>query len=86
MMRPGHNQSIPFGLSAAGRISTVPDSGRAKLPLCPDRSAGERRGPGDRTSKNIALLVFVEKFGRRGSNALPGEMERRRCKNRRLRM
>jgi hypothetical protein len=45
MMRPGHDQSTPFGLSTSKRISTVPDSGRAKLPLCLGRSVGEREVP-----------------------------------------
>jgi hypothetical protein len=78
MMRPGHNQSTPFGLFAVGRISTVPDSGRAKLPLCLGRSVGEREVPAIGQAKNIALLVLW-KFGRRGSNALPGEMDEFSC-------
>jgi hypothetical protein len=57
MMRPGHHQSTPFGLSGAGGISIIPNSGRAKLPLCLGRSAG------DRTSKNIALLVLRKSLG-----------------------
>ena len=67
-MRPGHDQLPPFGLSAAGRISTVPDSGRAKLPLCLGRSVGNRTSPKHR------LALFVERFGRR--DALPGGIER----------
>jgi hypothetical protein len=65
MMRPGHNQSTPFGLSAAGCISTALDFGRAKLPLCLGRNTGERRGTSDRTGNKIALLVFVEVWASR---------------------
>jgi hypothetical protein len=56
--------------SAGAHPHTASDSGRAKLLLCLDRSAGERRGISDRTSKNITSLVF-EQFGRLGSDALP---------------
>jgi hypothetical protein len=66
MMRPGHDQSTNFGFSGAGRISVVPNSGRAKLPLCLGRSAGDRTNPKHRFAR------FVEKFGRRGSDAQPG--------------
>jgi hypothetical protein len=41
------------------------------------RRSADRRY--DRKSKNIALLVFAEKFGRRGSNALPGGMDEFSC-------
>ena len=70
MMRPGHDQSTNFGLAGAGRISVAPNSGRAKLPLCLGRSAGNRTNPKNR------LARFVETFGRRGSDALPMEIER----------
>jgi hypothetical protein len=63
MMRPGHDQSTPFGLSATRRISTAPDFGRAKLLLCLGHRGGERRGASDKTSKNIALLILQKCLG-----------------------
>jgi hypothetical protein len=39
------------------------DSGRAKLPLCHDRSDGERRSISDPDKQNIASLVFAASLG-----------------------
>jgi hypothetical protein len=40
-------------------LDAAPNSGRAKLLLCLDRSVSERRSVSDRTCKNIASLVFA---------------------------
>ena len=40
-------------------FDTAPDFGRAKLLLCLDRGVSEQRDVSDRTSKNIASLVFA---------------------------
>ena len=63
----------PVGHAITGaHPRTAPDSGRAKLLLCLECSAGEQRGISDRTSKNIASLVLGQ-LGRRGSDALASE-------------
>jgi hypothetical protein len=51
-------------------LHTAPDSGRAKLRLCLDSSASERRGIRTGQTKT-SLRSFLRQFGRRGSNALP---------------
>jgi hypothetical protein len=64
-----------FNHTAAGAPPhTIPDSGRAKLLLCLDRSAGERRGISDRTSNSIASLVFAEIWASRQRRPTTGKM------------
>jgi hypothetical protein len=65
MMRRGHNQSTPFGLSAVGCISLSPIlvGQSCRFALFAGPMSGEIPTIGQ--AKNIALLVFVEVWASR---------------------